>query len=97
MKFEPHVSKYKPDCMPPFSPLYFLNGLSDGTLGCLLLGFDKGMLPQQKYRAHLLLVQWHRPHKAYRIAKLIAQTENEIYDSLSQHARNFEWRDVKLV
>lgn len=97
MKIESHVRAYKLDSMPPFSPLYFLNGYSVGTLGFLLLGFSRGILPQQKYQAHLLLVQWHKPHEAHRIAKLTAQTEKEVYDKLSQQVGKLEWRDVKLV
>ena len=97
MEFLHLAGKHTLDCMPPFSPLYFLNGLSVGTLGCLLLGFDKIILPRQKYRAHLLIVQWYRPYEAHRIAKLTAETEEEIYDSLSQQAGKFERMDVKLV
>jgi hypothetical protein len=58
----------------PFSPLFLLNGLVEGTLSCILLGFNTFSETSQ---AHILLVQWHDVNTAHQIGKLTARIDGE--------------------
>jgi hypothetical protein len=99
MQFLPYRARLEKDDMP-FSPLYILNGLADGTLGCILLRVDKDPQPwlsKPPARAHLLLLQWREATKASRIGKLTAVAKEDESFNLAKLIEKLKWRDLQLV
>jgi hypothetical protein len=85
---------------PGFTPNSLLDGLSNGTLACVLLGIaDLWGLPE----AHLLLIQWDGPEKkeAHRVGKSTAFTPRDNRVTLEQLREklwgNLQWGKVRLV
>jgi hypothetical protein len=101
MQFLPYRDRLRKGDMP-FSPLYLLNGLAAETLGCILLRVDK---TSRRYpskikapaRAHLLLLQWHKPTEASRIGKLTAVAKEDGSFNLVELIGKLKWRDLQLV
>lgn len=87
----------------PFSPMFFINGLATGHLGCVLLRIDKDVKlrddprPSSGTRAHILLLQWHEGAKASRIAKLKAVTRKVRPSNFAERVGELEYVDVQLI
>lgn len=101
MRFLPYPAPLTNDDMP-FSPLYLLNGLAAGTLGCILLRVDKHSRGypskiEPPARAHLLLFQWHKATEASRIGKLTAVAKEGESFNLAELIQKLKWRDLQLV
>jgi hypothetical protein len=101
MQFIPYRARLTKDDMP-FSPLYLLNGLAAGTLGCILLRVDKESRAyvskvKPPARAHLLLLQWHGAMEAHRIGKLTAVAKEDESFNPVELIGKLKWRDLRLV
>jgi hypothetical protein len=86
----------------PFTPLYLLNGLVAGTLGCVLLRVDnlsrgRPSNVKQAARAHLLLLQWHGVTEAHRVGKMMAREKKDDPFNPDKLIGKIKWRNLRLL